>query len=113
MISEILALFFNTLTLYQKYSFRNSQKLPEPIQMHLSTSNFERFENKMTLIVYVSSILWTAKDMLDKCLKRPFSKHHSTANKLNAKKSARRWFQIYEKYDKSVALQISAVFGTP
>ena len=33
---EILGLFFNTLTVNDRYSFRNSRNLPQPIQIQLS-----------------------------------------------------------------------------
>ena len=42
-ISEILGLFVNS---WQKYSLRNRENFLQPIQMHLSTSIFEHFENK-------------------------------------------------------------------
>ena len=35
-ISKILGLFLNTLPADDKYSFRNSENLPQPIQMQLS-----------------------------------------------------------------------------
>ena len=61
-ICEILGLFFNTLTAYDKYSLQSNNNLPQPIQTQLSkkqqkqcqffakvlksTSNFENFEKK-------------------------------------------------------------------
>ena len=35
-ISEVLALFVNTLTADDKYSLRNSENLGQPVQMFLS-----------------------------------------------------------------------------
>ena len=66
---EIRGLFINTLTVNHDYSVRNTESLPQPIQMQLSKkqksfckflppflqprSNFENFEKKMSLIADV------------------------------------------------------------
>ena len=76
--SEILGLFFNTMTADDKYSPRSRNSVPQPIQMHLSetqkfftqllpaflnfTSIFKYFEKKMKLIAYVFPKLKTAKN---------------------------------------------------
>ena len=76
---KILRLFFNTLTADEKYSVLNRGNLTQPFQMHSSqiekdfcqlfgpffksTSNFEHFQKKMTLIGYVYPKLQTPKDV--------------------------------------------------
>ena len=76
----MLRLFVNTLTAHDKYSLLSRNNLIQRIQLHFSqkqktfsevfsaffksTSNFEHFQKKMTLIVYVSPKLRTPKDVL-------------------------------------------------
>ena len=76
----MLRLFVNTLTAHDKYSLLSRNNLIQRIQMHFSqkqktfsevfsaffksTSNFEHFQKKMTLIAYVSPKLRTPKDVL-------------------------------------------------
>ena len=77
---KILRLFVNTLTADSKYTLVSRDNLMEPIQIHFSqkqktfsrffcaffksTSNFEHFQTKMTLIAYVFPNLRTPKDVL-------------------------------------------------
>ena len=77
-ISEILGLSVSTLTANDKYSFRISQNLQQPIKMQLSKKhnyfllnillnflnrhqNLNILKKKMTLIASVFPKLWTAK----------------------------------------------------
>ena len=77
---KILRLFVSTLTADNKYTVLSRDNLMEPIQMHLSqkqktfseffcayfksTSNFEHFQTKMTLIAYAFPNLRTPKDVV-------------------------------------------------
>ena len=77
---EIRGLFINTFTVNHDYSVRNTESLPQPIQMQLSEkqksfckflppflqsrSNFENFEKKMSLIADVFPKLQSAKNMV-------------------------------------------------
>ena len=51
-ICEIVGLFFNTLVADDKYSLRNSEKLPQPIQMEL----FKKQKSYSEFFCYVSDI---------------------------------------------------------
>ena len=80
MTRKILRLFVNTLNGDDKYSLLNRGYLTQPFKMHSSqiekdfcqlfgsffksTSNFEHFQRKMTLIGYVFPKLQTPKDMV-------------------------------------------------
>ena len=80
MTLKILRLFVNTLTADDKYSVLSRDNLTQAIQMQLpekqkifgqfvcaffkSTSDFEHFEKKNILIVYVFSKLQTPKDVI-------------------------------------------------
>ena len=83
-IWEILGATVNTLTVDEKYPFRNCDNLPLSIQMQLSnektfsqlfvpflafTSNFKHFEQKMIFIGNVFPQLLTVEDLV-----RPFPK---------------------------------------
>ena len=77
---KVLRLFVNTPTADDKYSVLSRDNSMQTIQMHLSqkqktfsdffcaffksTSNFEHFQTKMTLIAYVSPKLRTPKDLV-------------------------------------------------
>ena len=77
---KVLRLFFNTPTADDKYSSLSRYNSMQQIQMRLSqkrktfsdffwaifksTSNFERFQKKLTLITYVSPKLQTPKDVV-------------------------------------------------
>ena len=70
-----------TLTANNKYSIRNSENLPQTMQMQLSQklnffsdflaqllkpiSNFKHFQKKVTLIAYAFPKLETAKDVVN------------------------------------------------
>ena len=76
MVSEILGLFFNTLTADEKYSVRDKKNLLQPIQWNYlrskkknfqffaallkPTSNFKHFEKKMSIRADVFFILETS-----------------------------------------------------
>ena len=76
---HVLRLFVNTLTVDDKYSLLSRDNSMQTTQMHLSekqktftqfsfaffksTSNFEHFQNKMTLIAYVFPKLRTPKNV--------------------------------------------------
>ena len=77
---KVLRLFFNTPTADDKYSSLSRDNSMQPIQMRLSqkqktfslffcaifksTSNFENFQKKLTLITYVSPKLRTPKGVV-------------------------------------------------
>ena len=77
---KILRLFVNTLTGDDKYSHLSRDNSVQTIQMHLSqkrkyfseffwkffksTSNFQNFQKKKTLIAYVFVTLRTPKDVV-------------------------------------------------
>ena len=44
-LSEILGLFINTMTVDDMYSFPNNENLPQPIQMQLSKKQKNFFSN--------------------------------------------------------------------
>ena len=76
----MLRLFVNTLTAHDKYSLLSRNNLIQRIQMHFSqkqktfsevfsaffksTSNFEHFQKKMTLLAYLVSKLQTGNDVV-------------------------------------------------
>ena len=80
MTCKVLRLFVNKLTADDKYSFLSRDNLMLPIQMDLSqkqktffellcaffksTSKFEHFHQKMTLIAYVFAKLRISKDVV-------------------------------------------------
>ena len=80
MTCKILKLFLNTLTADDKYSLLNRGNLTQQIQMLLSqkqgnfyelcfaffksTSNFENFQKKMTVIAYVFLNIRTRKEVV-------------------------------------------------
>ena len=83
-ICESLGLFVNTLTCHSKYSHRNRENLPQPIQTQFSKkqktvtqllvsflncwTNFEIFEKKMTFISYYFRHYGLWKTWFDKWL---------------------------------------------
>ena len=73
-------IYVNTFSAYDKYFLRNSQNLPQQIQMQLSkkqktlsefTFNFKFFEKKIIIIVYVFPKLQTAKNVVRQISKKP------------------------------------------
>ena len=102
-LSEILGLFINTMTVDDMYSFPNNENLPQPIQMQLSKKQKNFFSNFYSISkIYIK--FWTfckkpwgseliylrnyglRKSRLDKGLKRNLSEHRSTVNMLNGPK---------------------------
>ena len=84
MTCKTLRPFVNTLTADGKYSLLSRDNLMQPIQMHLSkkkssdffcaffksTLNFEHFQKKMSLIVYVFPKLQTPKNVIRQMSKK-------------------------------------------
>ena len=74
-------IYVNTFSAYDKYFLRNSQNLPQQIQMQISkkqkthsefTFNFKFFEKKKKIIiVYVFPKLQTAKSVVRQMSKKP------------------------------------------
>ena len=80
MTCKVLRLFINTLIVDEKYSLLSRDNSMETIQMHLSekqktfsqflcaffksTSNFEHFQTKMTMIAYEFPKLQTSKKVV-------------------------------------------------
>ena len=101
--------FHNTLTANDKYSPISKDKWIQTIQMHLSQKqnnfsqffsaffesalNFEHFQTKMTLIVYLFPILPPRKTCLAKCLKTPIWEDLLTSDMVN---SPKHWFNLNE-----------------
>ena len=103
-ISEILGVLVNTLTADNKYSLRNMEDLPEPIQLQLfnkqnnfsqffaaylkSKSNFEHFEKQeFAQILCIFEMRYCERLWLVKCLKSLVSKHLAKVNRLNSLKT--------------------------
>ena len=60
MICEILRYFANTLTADDKYSLRNSENIPQPIQMQLSKKQ-EKFDQYFAEFLKFTKILKVLK----------------------------------------------------
>ena len=90
------------MTANDKNSLLSRDNLMQKIQMQLSlkekafilflcvffksTSKFEHFQKKMTLIIYDISKLPTPKSWFDQCLTSPVGDHHSTGYMVNGPK---------------------------
>ena len=99
---KVLRLFVNTVTADDKYSLLSRDNSMQRVEMHFwqkqksfsnffctffqSTSNFEHFEWKMTLIAYVFPKFRARRTWLDKCLKSSASDDPSTGHMVNGPK---------------------------
>ena len=113
---ETSGLYVSTLIADDKYYLRKSRNSPQPIQIQLSnkqkvlsevfapflksTSYFEQFQRKITVIVDTFLKLLTAKEMVRKmykkpCLGTPFDSQHEKGLRRLLKSARRCFYHIF------------------
>ena len=115
-LAEISGVFVYTLTSYGKYPVPGCENFQLPIQMILSekqksffqlfvhfldsTSNFENFQTKMTVIANVLPILKTVKILVrpfskKRCFRTRFDSQHVKALQMLAKSPWERFYHVF------------------